>query len=370
MPAKADNDPAKWQMEPHTKAKHDILNNYLGAWFPILSSRRGRVLYIDGFAGRGRYGDGSEGSPQIAIRRLLSHHFLPQMSDCEFVFYFLEKNADNCEALEKELDALELEIGPYPSNLKINIINGSFDTEMAKLFELVKQQNTRLAPTFAFIDPFGYTRFPMSVLADIASTPKSELFINFMVGSVQRWITRDKQQDAIRALYGKEVAEVVTGMEASPDRIGHLVGVYASALRDETSLPYILRFDMLNNTGNVSYSLIHASGSELGVQRMKSAMWKVDPGGTYKFSDRTHGLPVLFAASPDTSPLRSLLLKKFSGRSGVTKKDIHRFTILETNFREVHATPFLKQFEQEGLITVHRPYKKTQFSDGVTFDFT
>jgi len=27
-----------WPLEPHTKAKHELLRHYLGAWFPILSS--------------------------------------------------------------------------------------------------------------------------------------------------------------------------------------------------------------------------------------------------------------------------------------------------------------------------------------------
>ena len=27
-----------WQLEPHTKAKHELLRYYLGAWFPILAT--------------------------------------------------------------------------------------------------------------------------------------------------------------------------------------------------------------------------------------------------------------------------------------------------------------------------------------------
>ena len=28
-----------WQIEEHTKAKHEILRRYLSAWFPILASK-------------------------------------------------------------------------------------------------------------------------------------------------------------------------------------------------------------------------------------------------------------------------------------------------------------------------------------------
>jgi three-Cys-motif partner protein len=57
-----------WEIEPHTKAKHEILRRYLGAWFPILGSKIPKIVYIDGFCGPGRYKGGEEGSPIIAIR--------------------------------------------------------------------------------------------------------------------------------------------------------------------------------------------------------------------------------------------------------------------------------------------------------------
>ena len=62
-----------WKLEPHTKAKHDILRKYLQAWFPILSSWRRRVVYYDGFAGPGRYEGGEAGSPLIAIEVAKDH---------------------------------------------------------------------------------------------------------------------------------------------------------------------------------------------------------------------------------------------------------------------------------------------------------
>ncbi|WP_186301150.1 three-Cys-motif partner protein TcmP [Rhodococcus sp. WB9] len=367
-----DSAPEKWVMAPHTKAKHQILNDYLGAWYPILSNGRGRVLYIDGFAGRGRYGDGSDGSPQIALRRLLTHDSFPQMSQCEFMFMFIEKDKDNCTALEGELEAMRSEYEkekPWPSNVHPHVINGSFDTEMTELFRIVREQNKQLAPTFAFVDPFGYTRFPMDLLAQIAATPNSELFINFMVGFVQRFITRDHQEAAISALYGRAVDDVLVGLEEGHDRIDHLVDVYADALAEKTNLPYIQRFYMLNRTGNVSYALLHATKNRLGVKRMKAAMWKVDPGGNYRLADRTHGEAVLFEPEPNLARLEAIIIANFTGHSGVTKDDVQWFTVLETAFRETHATPLLKKMEGDGTIVVHRPPGKRGFPAGVTFDF-
>lgn len=44
-----------WPLEPHTVGKHEVLRNYLKAWLPIMLSSNDRVLFIDAFAGPGRY---------------------------------------------------------------------------------------------------------------------------------------------------------------------------------------------------------------------------------------------------------------------------------------------------------------------------
>jgi hypothetical protein len=57
-----DHDDGKWDCPPHSKAKHEMLAKYLDAWYPIIASWNGRLVFLDGFAGGGRYTDGSEGS--------------------------------------------------------------------------------------------------------------------------------------------------------------------------------------------------------------------------------------------------------------------------------------------------------------------
>jgi three-Cys-motif partner protein len=76
----ADSLPTVWPAKRHTLAKHEILERYLQAWFPILSNRSAEFanrfpLYIDGFAGPGVYSKGEPGSPIIAIRAARNHSF-------------------------------------------------------------------------------------------------------------------------------------------------------------------------------------------------------------------------------------------------------------------------------------------------------
>src|SRR5262245_30846928 len=79
--AMSDSLPTIWDAEPHTFAKHAILKRYLDAWLPILTRQsstfagksKRQILYIDGFAGPGKYLGGEAGSPVIALNAALEH---------------------------------------------------------------------------------------------------------------------------------------------------------------------------------------------------------------------------------------------------------------------------------------------------------
>ena len=64
-----------WKRSPHTEGKHLVLEHYLNAWFAILGrdTLARRILFVDGFAGPGRYEGGEEGSPVVAMRVLAEH---------------------------------------------------------------------------------------------------------------------------------------------------------------------------------------------------------------------------------------------------------------------------------------------------------
>src|SRR5437016_1710637 len=81
----ADTLPTTWPADPHTLAKHAILQRYLQAWFPILtrqasslahqykSAPRREILFIDGFAGPGEYTNGKEGSPECRCLTFINY---------------------------------------------------------------------------------------------------------------------------------------------------------------------------------------------------------------------------------------------------------------------------------------------------------
>jgi len=365
----SDSDPSKWDCPPHTKAKHDMLASYLDGWFPILSRWNGRVLYFDGFAGRGRYNDGSEGSPLVALRRLVEHRSFPQMRHREFVFYLVEADADNAASLQQEIDVFKAEKAPWPATITTRVVNDRFDATANAILDQLREQKRNLAPTFAFIDPFGYSGIPMDLMADLLAYPKTEVFVNFMVGHVQRFITRDGQEKPMRELFGMDVSNVLDGYNEQGDRVEHLRAVYARQLQQRAGFDHVQSFAMINATGNIGYYLLHGTRHPKGVELMKDAMWRIDPGGGYTFSDRLADENVLFTLDPDLAPLRAELLRHFAGRRDVPVDDIEWHAVLNTPYRKAHVRPVLRPLEKERVIQVNRPPGKKQYAEGVTVDF-
>lgn len=370
-----DADPGMWDYPEHTQAKHDIFGYYLDAWFPILSRWNGRVLIIDGFAGRGEYNDGQPGSPIIALDHLLSHRAWPTISHREFVFMFIEHNAENVASLEQALAGYrsrwEEEHGQqWPANVKYQVRHGTFADQARDLTAYLQQQKANLAPTFAFIDPFGWKGLPLEVISALLGYPRCEVFVNFMCGWVNRFIEHPDQQENMRELFGMPVPDVLAGYEDG-DRIEYLRDFYVEQLRARAGFTYVRWFEMRNHTGNIAYYLMHGTRSEVGLEKMKDAMWRTDPSGDYSFSDTLAGLPVLFQPTADLAPLRKDLLERFAGRRGVVvNPDLQNYVLIRTPYRKPHLTEVLRNLEAEqpSPITVNRNGRR-QFAAGVTIDF-
>ena len=71
-----------WELEAHTEAKHRLYKRYLDAWWPIFLQQAWvrRVTYVDAFAGPGEYKGKEEGSPVLALDRLLKHEARARMN--------------------------------------------------------------------------------------------------------------------------------------------------------------------------------------------------------------------------------------------------------------------------------------------------
>ena len=142
-----------WPLEAHTRAKHEILQRYLQAWMVILSQGKfPEILYIDGFAGPGEYVGGEAGSPIIALDTALG--FQSPLS-AKVHFLFVEERGDRADHLRSQVAMRAL-----PPNFNVIVESGvTFECAFTRRSADYMRQG-RLIPTFAFIDPFGWTGHP------------------------------------------------------------------------------------------------------------------------------------------------------------------------------------------------------------------
>lgn len=154
----ADRLPTIWKIDPHTQAKHIILKEYLDAWLPIMTSWNGRVLYIDGFAGPGKYERNEDGSPIIALKSAVHHR---AQLKAEVVFCFVEAEKERYQHLDSIVKEMTL-----PQNFKTQTIHGKFDDTVTGLLDSLNEQKTRIAPAFVFVDPFGFSHTPFRLIKE------------------------------------------------------------------------------------------------------------------------------------------------------------------------------------------------------------
>jgi len=239
-----------WDIEPHTKAKHEILKRYLDAWFPILATYNQRIVYLDGFCGPGRYKGGEDGSPIIAIKKALNH--FGRLQDRKISFIFIDERKDRIEHLRSEIASMTI-----PSNFSIFTEISEFEKTVSQILRDLKSKNLNLAPTFAFIDPFGFKGIPFSLVKELLNNPKTEVFINIMADFINRFVEHPdaNTRQHIVELFGSDQAlELIAN---GGDRLETLRQLYQTQL--QTCAKYVRYFEMKNEQGRLIYYLFFAS---------------------------------------------------------------------------------------------------------------
>ena len=293
----------RWKIQLHTKAKHAILREYLKAWFPILASRNKRIIYYDGFSGSGDYSGGEEGSPLIALN-VAQDCNLP---NTEIVFVFVESNKERADSLRKIIEQKK-----WPNNFRHEVYDGESENVLGNILDYLKKENFRIAPTFAFIDPFGVKGASFSIVKRLLENPKCEVLITFMTGTIRRFVTEIPEH--INELIGNPSAAKI--IRASDDRVSKARELYQESL--EGVAEFVRPFEMESAT---IYNLFFATNHPRGHEKMKEAMWKVDKSGGFRYSDRIPpNLLKLFPDRPEKD-LAEKLSCKFQGRMA-TSEDI------------------------------------------------
>ncbi|QLF84183.1 methyltransferase [Gordonia phage Pytheas] len=160
--------------------KHGILRRYLPLYLARTSSYDGRAFVIDGYAGRGRYDDGSLGSAGMMLEWALTRK-LDTRNPADYQLRFFEKDPTSFAHL---------------SSLVREFASKGVDVQ-AECADVLTRFGTVVGdaegmPLFLFIDPTG-VGLPYEDLVDALTRPRdtynwppTELLMNFSYEAVRR----------------------------------------------------------------------------------------------------------------------------------------------------------------------------------------
>ena len=267
--------------------------------------------------------------------------------------------------------AQELTSRQIPSHFKVHAEVGRFHEKVNTVLQSMEAGGRNMAPTFAFVDPFGFSGIPISVIKRLLRHPHCEVLITFMVDSINRFLEADQVTSHIVDAFGTNDALLIA--RAPDNRIESLRALYQSRL--EQMATYVRYFAMNNRHDRTQYFLFFASNDKLGHTKMKEAMWRVDPDGDFRFSDATNPRQLVLFDADTTSLLIKQLRDKFADQGPVTGAHVREFVQNRTAYLKKHMTAALRQEEAEGRIKVGstkqdgRPRIARTYPDDVTLTF-
>lgn len=300
-------------IQPHTKAKHEILQYHLEQWFPILGRTSHNLQVIDGFAGYGEYEGGEPGSPIIAMEAISGHSFWKKVTDKGGIvnFLFVDREVEAIKHLRRKIGEVS-----WPSAMTTKVIHDEFEHELTFVLDDLVVRQEQMPPTLAFIDPFGPAGFPMTLLQRLADYERVDVLINLNHREFVRWILPDPTKHITAGrLYGGPRWRPALDLEGDA-QTEFLVREYEDALGEigwrGTS------FEMVDRLNQTAYHLIFGTGHPKGLEAIKRAMRKTSQTGEFRYTDRIDpAQPILLGLDMESEfPTRigTYLFHKYEGQ--------------------------------------------------------
>ena len=260
-----------------------------------------------------------------------------------------------------------------PKNIKYFVVgNVEFASTFQKVLDTLEQQGSKIAPTFAFLDPFGYSDIPMSLIDRLLKYDKCEVFITYMAAFIRRFLEGGKDS-ALNECFGTAKWKVCIDITDPTAKLNCIVSIYEEQLRN-AGAKYVRSFGMIGKHNQIVYYLIYATKSIKGLEVMKGAMLKVDKSGSYKFSDITGNKQTSlgdFANELSWIPIAAdSIFKKFSGQT-VSIEQVYEYVIADTPFPKRAAPLTALEKASPPKILVKRPAGSNRgFIEGTMITFT
>jgi len=288
--------------KPPAVLKHKLLEHYMPPFVGMVgsTSRGGRVVLLDGYAGEGRYSDGSLGSPALTLNTAAAMRAMGRSLECVFV-----------EQSAKSFAQLNQVVVEYQARgVVCRAVKGRVENELPNVIRDAKD-----VPLFLFLDPCGLG-VPFTSLTEMLNGPRAqtypqtEILLNFSdkavrhIGGQLAPAAKDRSglpslDKACGGWWRDAYASAATAADAEPG-VQAVVEGYRQRLGEATGM-FVRAAPVRTKPGRLPlYHLVFATRSRYGLwvfadalahaqQAWRAAQWEEEP-------DDPHELGVLFGA--------------------------------------------------------------------------
>ncbi len=358
----SDQLPTVWPREPHTEAKHTILITYLQAWSAILARQSKKVSqqhrelrFIDAFAGPGVYSKGEPGSPVLAIDAMLRQEPpLPVPVRCSFI----EKDPARFASLRSQVAQKEARVAQSPNLVIDELARGDCVEVLEKMLDQCQEQGETFGPALVFLDQFGYSDVPMTLISRIMQHRLCEVYSYLDYAGLNRFLSDGCKDAARNAAFGTDDWRQALQLPTDKRRT-FLLGLYKRSLQKYARVKFVWSFAMSDRTGRPIYWLFFCTNNIRGLEEMKKAMCRVDDSGMFRFSDADDPDQLGLLPSFDDNWLSRHLQEKFRGQ-------VHKVVDVKTHV--LSDTPccnyanVLQQLKRSGRVRPVDGNKKISFT--------
>jgi len=322
---------------------------------PIMSGQSQRLgmtgtelLFVDGFAGPGRYKGGEDGSPILAIKSVLSHSHTLYVP---ISFLFIEENGDRCAILRDAIKQYEEKVNRSPRIKYLKVIQGDCETELNRIIESFERDNRKVGPAFFFLDQSGFSDVSMQLIHRIMSMPLCEVFSYLNWDHMNRFLIDQTKWTSISKVFGGDEWRRVFTLEVR-DRAGFMSRTYRASLKEKAGSKYVWHFAMCDSNNKLLYWLFFCTNNLRGLEEMKRAMWKVDPTGGFRFSDKDDPSQLNLFENYKDFILADELISSLCGKT-LTVFQLKEFVLTETPAYLYKSA--LKLLEKDGKLKIINP---------------
>jgi three-Cys-motif partner protein len=257
-------------------------------------------------------------------------------------FVFVENRQDRLDHLR---GLVATRFPSIPSHISVEFVNDACEVVWEGA---LTASNAWDQPIFANLDPFG-PGVPHALVDRLGSNPGSEVLVTFMSDWLRRFAALEDIDDGDRQ-FGSTRWRDVGNLSSPEEKELFLVRIYRETL-DRAGLSLTAPFKLSDEGGHAFY-LIYGTGHPLGLDRMKAAMWKIDPVTGIQFRDPrdpNQGVLDFGQSEPDLSSLARRLEERVSSvaPNGLTLDELRDFALFETAFRKPHATTAVRKLLAE-----------------------